>query len=177
MEKSKPQNFLLTGMSDFAGWKPEWKEEVFQKISENPQHQYFFLTKCPEELWFSTPLANVWFGVTVTSCKEKERITTLQEHIRGGHYYVTFEPMFDDIGKVNLSGVDWVVIGTETRHRKGKSVSKPEWVRNLTNQAHALAIPVFMKEDLLPIMGEEQMIQELPAALCRVLEEQKKWRK
>ena len=45
--------------------------------------------------------------------------------------------------------------------RKGKSVSKPEWVWNLTHQAHALGIPVFMKEDLIPIMGEAQMVQEL----------------
>lgn len=25
MEKKRPQNFLLTGMSDLSGWKPEWK--------------------------------------------------------------------------------------------------------------------------------------------------------
>ena len=40
-----------------------------------------------------------------------------------------------------------------------------------------LDIPVFMKEDLLPIMGEEQMIQELPEAFHKVLEEQSKWQK
>ena len=32
-----------------------------------------------------------------------------------------------------------------------------------------------MKEDLVPIIGEENMIQELPAAFNKVLEEQKKW--
>ena len=44
-------------------------------------------------------------------------------------------------------------------------------------QAHTLDLPVFWKEDLVPIMGEEQMIQELPAAFNRVLEEQKTWHK
>ena len=44
---------------------------------------------------------------------------------------------------------------------------------NLTHQAHSLGIPVFMKEDLLPIMGEAQMVQEFPLAFYRVLEEQK----
>ena len=29
MEKKRPQNFLLTGMSDLSGWKPEWRDEVF----------------------------------------------------------------------------------------------------------------------------------------------------
>ena len=36
MDKPRPQNFLLTGMSDLAGWKPEWREAVFAKIRENP---------------------------------------------------------------------------------------------------------------------------------------------
>ena len=85
--------------------------------------------------------------------------------------------MFDDVGMVDLTGIEWIVIGTETGHRKGKAVSKPEWVWNLTHQAHALGIPVFMKEDLLPIMGEAQMVQEFPPAFCRVLEVQKTWRK
>ena len=135
------------------------------------------MTKRPEDIVFSTPLDNAWFGVTVTSSKEKDRIRTLREHISGGHYYVTFEPMFDNIGTVDLTGIEWIVIGTETGHRKGKAVSKPEWVWNLTHQAHALGIPVFMKEDLLPIMGEAQMVQEFPPAFYRVLEEQKTWQK
>lgn len=177
MEKKRPKNFLLTGMSDFSLWRPEWREEIFSKISQNPQHQYLFLTKRPEMIQFSTALDNAWFGVTVTASKEKERIQALREHIQGGHYHVTFEPMFDNIGDVDLSGVEWVVIGTETGRRKNKSVSRPEWVWNLTDQAKALGIPVFMKEDLLPIMGEDQMIQELPPAFIRVLEEQNAWKK
>ena len=177
MEKKRPQNFLLTGMSDFSLWEPEWREEIFSKMSQNPQHQYLFLTKRPEMIQFSTALDNAWFGVTVTASKEKERIQALREHIQGGHYHVTFEPMFDNIGDVDLSGVEWVVIGTETGRRKNKSVSRPEWVWNLTDQAKALGIPVFMKEDLLPVMGEDQMIQELPPAFIRVLEEQNAWKK
>ena len=128
MEKKRPQNFLLTGMSDFSHWNTEWREQIFDKMTENPQHQYLFLTKRPEDIVFSTTLENAWFGVTVTSSKEKKRIRTLREHIHGGHYHVTFEPMFDDVGMVDLTGIEWIVIGTETGHRKGKSVSKPEWV-------------------------------------------------
>ena len=54
MEKKRPQNFLLTGMSDLSGWKPEWRDEVFVKIRENPQHQFLFLTKRPDLLDFDT---------------------------------------------------------------------------------------------------------------------------
>ena len=62
MEKKRPQNFLLTGMSDLSGWKPEWRDEVFAKIRENPQHQFLFLTKRPDLLDFDTDLGKrmVW---------------------------------------------------------------------------------------------------------------------
>ena len=176
MDRKRPQNLLLTGMSDFSDWNPEWREEVFARIGQNPQHQYIFLTKRPEKVRFSTELDNVWFGVTVTSGKEKGRIKAMREHIRAKHYQVSFEPMFDNIGEVDFTGVEWIVVGTETGRRKGKSESKQEWVWNLTNQAHSRGIPVFMKEDLLSVMGEAQMIQELPQVFYDVLEEQKAWK-
>ena len=176
MGRKRPQNLLLTGMSDFSDWNPEWREEVFARIAQNPQHQYIFLTKRPEKIQFSTELDNVWFGVTVTSAKEKGRIQAMREHIRAKHYQVSFEPMFDDIGEVDFTGIEWIVVGTETGRRKGKSESKTEWVWNLTDQAHSRGIPVFMKEDLLPVMGEAQMIQELPQVFYDVLEEQKAWK-
>lgn len=176
MDRKRPQNLLLTGMSDFSDWDSEWREKVFARIARNPQHQYIFLTKRPEKIQFSTELDNVWFGVTVTSAKEKGRIQAMREHIRAKHYQVSFEPMFDDIGEVDFTGIEWIVVGTETGRRKGKSESKTEWVWNLTDQAHSRGIPVFMKEDLLPVMGEAQMIQELPQVFYDVLEEQKAWK-
>lgn len=122
-----------------------------------------------------TELENAWFGTSVTSSTEKYRIQEIRKRVHAKHYHATFEPMFNDIGEVDLTGIDWIVIGTETGHRKGKIDSRPEWVWNLVDQARSLQIPVFMKEDLLPIMGEKNMIQELPQAFYRTLEEQQKW--
>ena len=114
MEKKRPQNFLLTGMSDLSGWKPEWRDEVFAKIRENPQHQFLFLTKHPDLLDFDTDLENAWFGVTVTRKAELWRIDALRKNVRAKHYHVTFEPLFDDPGTVDLSGINWIVVGTMT---------------------------------------------------------------
>jgi len=175
MDKPRPQNFLLTGMSDLAGWKPEWREAVFAKIRENPQHQFLFLSKRPDLLDFSTDLDNAWFGVTVTRKAELWRIDALRKNVKAGHYHVTFEPLFDDPGTVDLSGIDWIVIGTMTGAQSRKIHTEPAWACSLTEQAHNGHIPVFWKEDLVPIMGEEQMIQELPEAFNHVLEEQRTW--
>jgi hypothetical protein len=39
MEKKRPQNFLLTGMSDLSGWKSEWRDEVFKKIRDTGEYR------------------------------------------------------------------------------------------------------------------------------------------
>ena len=177
MEKKRPQNFLLTGMSDLSGWKPEWSGEVFAKIRENPQHQFLFLTKRPDLLDFDTNLENAWFGVTVTRKAELWRIDALRKNVRAKHYHVTFEPLFDDPGTVDLSGINWIVVGTMTGAQSRKIHTEPGWAWSLTDQAHALGIPVFMKEDLVPIIGNENMIQEMPEEFNKVLEVQRSWKK
>lgn len=45
---------------------------------------------------------------------------------------------------------------------------------NLARQAHAMDIPVFVKEDLITVMVAERMIQELPREFFRALETQYK---
>lgn len=164
LESRDPRVFLMTGMSDFSDWRPEWTTEVFDRMARNPQHAYLFLTKRPERLDLQTDDDNVWMGVTVTCEAEKGRIATLRQHARARHYHETFEPLFGPIEGLDLTGVEWIVVGTETGRRRGKVEARPEWVRGIIAQARAQGVAVFMKEDLLPIMGETGMIQELPEA-------------
>ena len=126
MEKKRPQNFLLTGMSDLSGWKPEWRDEVFTKIRENPQHQFLFLTRRSDLLDFDTDLENAWFGVTVTRKAEQWRIDALRKNVRAKHYHVTFEPLFDYPGTVDLSKINWIVVGTMTGAQSRKIHTEPE---------------------------------------------------
>ena len=162
LDNKKYGAYLLTGQSDLSGWKEEWKNKVFDKMKENKDTQYIFLTKKPENIKINETPDNGWFGVTVTSSKEKYRINELRNNIKAKHYHLTFEPMFDDVGKLNLTDISWIVIGTETGNRKGKISSKREWVFNIYNQAKSNNIPVFMKEDLLGILDENEMIQKFP---------------
>ena len=83
----------------------------------------------------------------------------------------------DAPGTVDLKGIEWIVIGTMTGAKSKTVHTEPAWAYSLTEQAHRLHIPVFWKEDLVPIMGEENMIQELPMAFERVLEAQTRWKR
>ena len=93
------------------------------------------------------------------------------------HYHVTFEPLFDNPGSVDLSGINWIVVGTMTGVQSRKVHTEPEWAWSLADQAHVLDFPVFMKEDLVPIIGDENMIQEMPEEFNKVLEVQRSWQK
>lgn len=161
-DSKKPGTFLLTGMSDFADWKSDWNQKIFDRIAMNPQHDFLFLTKSPERIHFESPLPNVWMGVTVTDSADKIRIRQLKENIKVGHYHVTFEPLHNSVGELDLHGIDWIVIGTETGKRRNKIDAKIEWVEEIVQQAQALHIPIFMKEELAKVIGEESMIQEMP---------------
>ena len=135
------------------------------------------MSKRPDLLDLETDLENAWFGVTVTRRSELWRIDALKANIRAKHYHVTFEPLFDDPGEVDLTGVDWIVVGTMTGVQSKKVRTDPAWAHSLVEQAHALSIPAFMKEDLVPIIGEANMVQEFPEAFNRVLEVQRTWHK
>ncbi len=140
-----------------------------------PQHQFIFLSKRPDLISLETDLDNAWFGVTVTRRSELWRIDALHSNIKAKHYHITFEPLFDDLGKVDLSGIEWIVVGTMTGAKRNRFPTEPSWAYSLTEQAHVLQIPVFWKEDLAPIMGESRMIQKMPEAFNRVLKDQEQW--
>ncbi len=167
----------MTGMSDLSDWEPGWVSQTLGAVGRNPQHQYIFLTKSPGKLDLDCGMDNVCFGVTVTADSEKDRIKVLRRNVRAESYHITFEPMFDRIRDVDFEGVDWIVVGTETGNRRGKAVSRRDWIQGLADSASDAGVKVFMKEDVAGIMGEDNMVQELPDAYEELLERQRGWKK
>lgn len=158
----KPSVYFMTSMSDFSDWKEEWRAKVFNHLEQCPRHSYLFLSKFPERFTFKTALETAWMGATITAKNEKRRIDALRENIQAPHYFLTFEPLFSDVGDLDLRKIGWVVIGTETGNRRGKITAKKDWAVSIARQAKEQNIPVFMKDSLLEIVGEENMLQELP---------------
>lgn len=70
-------------------------------------------------------------------------------------------------GKDLKPSIDWVIIGAETGNRKGKIIPKKEWIDNIVDECERYGIPVFMKDSLVSIMGEENMLREFPEGLRR----------
>ena len=69
---------------------------------------------------------------------------------------------FDTAGDCPIKKVDWIVIGAMTGPRNKVHQPKKEWIDQIDEDAQALSVPVFMKDSLIPIVGEENMRREFP---------------
>lgn len=77
------------------------------------------------------------------------------------HTFVSIEPLLKPFGDIEAFP-EWAIIGAETGNRKGKVTPEREWVDTIVKQARKRGVPVFMKDSLLPVVGEENMLREFP---------------
>lgn len=159
-----PKTFFMTSMSDLSGWPEDWREEVFNEMRKYPRNSYLFLTKRPDLITIDIrDIPGAWIGVTVTGKQDLWRILKMKQNLKAQNYCICFEPLHNSVGKVNLSGIGYIVIGAETGNRVGKIIPKKEWITEISESAKG--IPVWMKDSLLGIVGEESFIQELPKSM------------
>ena len=165
--KTKPQTIFVCSMADlFGDWVPdEWIEAVFNACENAPQHRYLFLTKNPkryQKLYEQKAfpyLNNFWFGSTITKPSDEYHWFEKTPY----HQFVSIEPLLEPFGMINGEHFpEWVIIGAETGNRKDKVVPKAEWITEITAECDRQKIPVFMKNSLVPIVGEANMRREFP---------------
>jgi protein gp37 len=168
----KPQNIFVCSMADlFGDWVPdEWIQAVFAACEAAPQHRYLFLTKnrvryCKfmdkYHTGINAPGGNYWFGWTQEDGKVGWSPTYKGYDIRDWNWFVSIEPIRGRIWNIEPC-VKWVIAGGETGNRKGKIVPQREWIDDICRQADDRKIPVFMKDSLISIVGEENMRREFP---------------
>ena len=165
---SKPQNIFVCSMADlFGDWiQDEWIQRVFDACEQAPQHRYFFLTKNPKRYEKIIPdkyrvikgdkNCNMWFGNTLTK-PHKDPIIMFNPPVKK---FVSVEPLQENFN-FYPDKMNWVIIGAETGNRKGKVIPKKKWIESIVNQVKRNGIPLFMKNNLKEIWGDE-LIQEYP---------------
>lgn len=165
-QDKKGRNIFVCSMADlFGDWVPDsWIYEVFEACDKAPQHNYLFLTKNPgryEKLLNCYMQPNMWFGWSQTGPMGADYSFTTHHSVKT---FISIEPLLKPFEEYHIRGVDWVIIGAETGHRKDKVVPKREWIESIVEQCKEADIPVFMKSSLADVWGE-QLIQEFPAGL------------
>ena len=147
----------------------EIRDTFFKRISENRYLNLMFLllTKRPSninkyipESWKQTPPKNVMFG---TSPVNQQTFDTLTRHLLevNGLRFLSIEPQLDNIELNNLKGIDWIIQGGESGHRK-----RPfnlEWARKMKAECSILNIPYFFKQiDKVQEIPQDLQVREFP---------------
>jgi len=154
LQWKKPRMVFVNSMSDLfqPGVPDDFIIEVVKVMKRANWHTYQILTKRSErmrdllkdKLNFAAAASHIWWGVSVEDRRYGvPRIAHLQAtpvRIR----FLSIEPLLEDIGRIDLAGVHWVIVGGES----GPSARpiRKEWVLQLKNQCSQANVPFFFKQ-------------------------------
>lgn len=147
----KPRTIFVNSMSDLfhEAVSDHFIEAVWKVMRETPRHQYQILTKRPERMSkfvknrILAVLPNVWLGTSVENIEVTERI----DHLRNtpaAIRFISFEPLIGCVGNVNLSGVQWAIVGGESG--VGARAIREEWIDAIHRQCLASGTAFFFKQ-------------------------------
>ena len=94
----------------------------------------------PYHLW---PLPNVWLGVSCEDRKNLHRLDLMRQTPAAIHF-VSLEPLLEDLGVLDLTGIDWVIVGGESG--PGARPCKLAWINSIIGQCQAATLPCFVKQ-------------------------------
>jgi protein gp37 len=149
-----PAKVFVNSMSDLfhKDFPDDYVEQVARVMAGTPWHTYQVLTKRHERLRdllsgtfrAFAELPNVWWGVSVENKRHGlPRVEALREtpaRVR----FLSVEPLLEDLGEFDLSGIHWVICGGESG-RKPRPIAA-DWVRSLRDQCAANGVPFFFKQ-------------------------------
>lgn len=135
-------------------------KELLNECEWNDPNIFQILTKRAERVVdFEYPF-NVWLGVTVETANHKDRIDYLRQ-TNAPVKFLSCEPLLEDLGELDLTGIDWVICGGESGHKARPM--HPDWVRNIQRQCEEQNVPFFFKQwgEFTPIKNSIEYL-ELP---------------
>jgi protein gp37 len=150
----RPHLVFVNSMSDLFldAFPVEYLRRVVRAMALTPWHTYQVLTKRHErmaellagDLRAAADLPNVWWGVSVEDRRYGlPRIDTLRRtpaRVR----FLSVEPLLEDLGEVDLTGIDWVIVGGESDRRPRPF--DPAWAVRLRDRCAAAGVPFFFKQ-------------------------------
>lgn len=151
---SKPKKIFVNSMSDLfhPNVADEYIEKVCRVMLAANWHTYQVLTKRADrmaallktKLLKAAKSSHIWWGVSVEN--QRHGLPRIQE-LRNAKPTVAFlsvEPLLEDLGKMDLRGIHWVIVGGESG--PGARPMNDEWVRNIRNQCDKVNVPFFFKQ-------------------------------
>lgn len=148
-----PKRIFVNSMSDlFHKDVPRaFVDSVFDTMEQASWHTYQVLTKRSSLLTrylrhrygdgFAPP--HIWLGVSIEDSKNLVRL----KHLRAAQAsmkFISFEPLLGPVGQVDLSGIDWVIVGGESG--PGARPIEEAWVIEIRDQCRKQKAAFFFKQ-------------------------------
>ena len=149
-----PKLVFVNSMSDL--FQPDVPDEYVEAVSQvmvtANWHTYQVLTKrserlrdlLTEKLQLAAQHDNIWWGVSV---EDRKYGLPRIDHLRQSPAKVRFlsiEPLLEDLGDIDLSGISWVIVGGESG--PGARPMERNWVISIRKQCQMQGVPFFFKQ-------------------------------
>jgi protein gp37 len=147
----RPRKIFVNSMSDLfhEGVSDAFIERIWSVMAATPHHHYQILTKRPERMadvvryHIRSILPNVWLGTSIENAEVVWRADALR-NIPAAIRFISFEPLIGPVGKIDLSGVDWAIVGGESG-RSARPIQEL-WVDEIFNQCSLYRTAFFFKQ-------------------------------
>ncbi len=144
-----PKRIFVNSMSDL--FHPDVPTEFILKVFKTMKlahwHSFQVLTKranrlmeLNDELFWAD---NIWMGVTVEEYSYLQRIDILRQ-CSAKTKFISFEPLLGPMSRLNLSGINWVIVGGESGTRAREMNS--DWVREIRDECVSNGVSFFFKQ-------------------------------
>jgi len=149
----RPRMVFVNSMSDLFHKEipATYIAAVFDTMERANWHTYQVLTKRSSLLqkfvnnrYRNRPAPrHIWLGVSVEDEKATTRIVHLQA-ANAGVRFLSIEPLLAPVGRLDLTGIDWVIVGGESGpHARPMDES---WVIDIRNQCVRAGVAFFFKQ-------------------------------
>jgi protein gp37 len=148
------RNIFVNSMSDLFQLEvpSDYVMKVADVMRQADWHVFQILTKRSErmrdmlsgELRKLGSMPHIWWGVSV---EDRKYGVPRIDHLRDAPAAVRFlsiEPLLEDLGEIDLTGISWVIVGGESGPRARPM--KREWVTSLLEQCETARVPFFFKQ-------------------------------
>jgi protein gp37 len=149
-----PKLVFVNSMSDLFqdGVPDEYVELTARVMTTAKWHTYQVLTKRAERLQKmlsgilrgAAAQEHIWWGVSVEDRRyglpRVDELRVAPAKVR----FLSIEPLLEDLGEFDLTGIDWVIVGGESG--PGARPMKKEWVLSIRDQCRAGRVPFFFKQ-------------------------------
>jgi protein gp37 len=149
-----PKMVFVNSMSDLfhPGVPDDYIVNVAEVMMRASWHTYQVLTKRSErmrdllktKLGFAAKEAHIWWGVSVENRKHGlPRIDHLRESPARTRF-LSIEPLLEDLGRIRLGGIKWVIVGGESG--PGARPIDAKWVRDIQQRCEKAGVAFFFKQ-------------------------------